>query len=110
MEKKINKNIWKLFFKKNSIVFSSNLFLPLFVIIASSSIVFFLWEEVSIGKYIIWIVAIIIYWYIFFNRNRPIVSSVWLYKYNEIFSEIIKNVIFQKKYLRNAKNIWRQIK
>lgn len=54
------------------------------------------------------IAPIILFILIFIKRNSNIITSVWIYKYSEIFMEILKSVLIKKKDINQLKVLWKQ--
>lgn len=91
--------IWKKYLKKNNtiIVWNYYNFMILFCITCCS--LFFLnWVILSI---ILWTIMAICYFIMYKEKNKNIVTSVTVYKFSDIFMEILKSFKLDKK------NIWK---
>jgi len=110
MDKKNNLDttIENKYFKKNNLSFFYNYFTVILMWASSLWISFFFSWKILL--YVIWWLSFIIYILIYLKRNNSLITSVWIYKYSDIFMEIIKSILIKKKDINNLKSLWKQKK
>lgn len=94
--------IWNKFLQKSNIIFATNYFN--FIVLFSSAWASFFFFDANYILYVIGIILILFYLILYKNKNKSIITSVTIYKYSDIFIEVLKSFKITKQHISHFKN------
>lgn len=78
------------------------------IVMAGASLWVSFFFEPTISLIVLWTIPSVLFLLIFLRRKDNIITSVGIYKYSEIFMEIIKSIVIKRKDINQLRVLWKQ--